>query len=237
MFKELTYEEAYFYKILIELEFNEEFEKYIEYLENELEVYEGFYLDLIYNQSSPLNVISLLNNYILDKDIDKSLVFEKVRLFLLDKLNNNEINEKKAIELLSLLYNHYFTYIDKMEEWFYFYEEYIMGYLKDENINVAIRTFLEKGEIEYDTYNLLYEENKKEYLKVGLYVFIYISLIVILGALTAFIINSINSELVKISLPFVIMIMAFLIVPVIVIYSIDWTLLKGIITKNKDRKG
>ena len=69
-----------------------------------------------------------------------------------------------------------------MEEWFYFYEEYIMGYLKDENINVAIRTFLEKGEIEYDTYNLLYEENKKEYLKVGLYVFIYISLIVILGA-------------------------------------------------------
>ena len=48
MFKELTYEEAYFYKILIELEFNEEFEKYIEYLENELEVYEGFYLDLIY---------------------------------------------------------------------------------------------------------------------------------------------------------------------------------------------
>lgn len=237
MFKELTYEEAYFYKILIELGFNEEFEKYIEYLENELEVYEGFYLDLIYNQSSPLNVISLLNNYILDKDIDKSLVFEKVRFFLLDKLNNNEINEKKAIELLSLLYNHYFTYIDKMEEWFYFYEEYIMGYLKDENINVAIRTFLEKGEIEYDTYNLLYEENKKEYLKVGLYVFIYISLIVILGALTAFIINSINSELVKISLPFVIMIMAFLIVPVIVIYSIDWTLLKGIITKNKDRKG
>lgn len=237
MFKELTYEEAYFYKILIELEFNEEFEKYIEYLENELEVYEGFYLDLIYNQSSPLNVISLLNNYILDKDIDKSLVFEKVRFFFLDKLNNNEINEKKAIELLSLLYNHYFNYIDKMEEWFYFYEEYIMGYLKDENINVAIRTFLEKGEIEYDTYNLLYEENKKEYLKVGLYVFIYISLIVILGALTAFIINSINSELVKISLPFVIMIMAFLIVPVIVIYSIDWTLLKGIITKNKDRKG
>ena len=237
MFKELTYEEAYFYKILIELEFNEEFEKYIEYLENELEVYEWFYLDLIYNQSNTSNIISLLNNYILDKDIDKSLVFEKVRFFLLDKLNNNEINEKKAIELLSLLYNHYFTYIDKMEEWFYFYEEYIMGYLKDENINVAIRTFLEKGEIEYDTYNLLYEENKKEYLKVGLYVFIYISLIVILGALTAFIINSINSELVKISLPFVIMIMAFLIVPVIVIYSIDWTLLKGIITKNKDRKG
>ena len=237
MFKELTYDEAYYYKILIELGFNEEFEKYIEYLENELEVYEGFYLDLIYNQSNASNIISLLNNFILDKKINESKVFEKVRLFLLDKLNNNEINEKKAIELLSLLYNHYFTYIDIMEEWFYFYEEYIMGYLKDENINVAIRTFLEKGEIEYDTYNLLYEENKKEYLKVGLYVFIYISLIVILGALAAFIINSINSELVKISLPFVIMIMAFLIVPVIVIYSIDWTLLKGIITKNKDRKG
>ena len=237
MFKELTYEEAYFHKVLIELGFNEEFEKYIDYLENELEVYEGFYLDLIYNQSNTSNIISLLNNFILDKKINNSKVFEKVRFFLLDKLNNNEINEKKAIELLSLLYNHYFTYIDKMEEWFYFYEEYIMGYLKDENINVAIRTFLEKGEIEYDTYNLLYEENKKEYLKVGLYVFIYISLIVILGALTAFIINSINSELVKISLPFVIMIMAFLIVPVIVIYSIDWTLLKGIITKNKDRKG
>lgn len=237
MFKELTYEEAYFHKVLIEIGFNEEFEKYIDYLENELEVYEGFYLDLIYNQSNTSNIISLLNNFVLDKKINESKVFEKVRFFLLDKLNNNEINEKKAIELLSLLYNHYFTYIDKMEEWFYFYEEYIMGYLKDENINVAIRTFLEKGEIEYDTYNLLYEENKKEYLKVGLYVFIYISLIVILGALTAFIINSINSELVKISLPFVIMIMAFLIVPVIVIYSIDWTLLKGIITKNKDRKG
>ena len=69
MFKELTYEEAYFHKVLIELGFNEEFEKYIDYLENELIVYEGFYLDLIYNQSSPLNVISLLNNYILDTKI------------------------------------------------------------------------------------------------------------------------------------------------------------------------
>ena len=43
MFKELTYEEAYFHKVLIELGYNEEFEKYIDYLENELEVYEGFY--------------------------------------------------------------------------------------------------------------------------------------------------------------------------------------------------
>ena len=103
MFKELTYEEAYYYKILIELGFNEEFEKYIEYLENELEVYEGFYLDLIYNQSNTSNIISLLNNFILDKKINESKVFEKVRLFLLDKLNNNEIDLEKTIESLDLL--------------------------------------------------------------------------------------------------------------------------------------
>ena len=162
MFKELTYEEAYFYKILIELEFNEEFEKYIEYLENELEVYEGFYLDLIYNQSSPLNVISLLNNYILDKDIDKFLVFEKVRFFLLDKLNNNEIDLEKTIESLDLL-SFYFLEDDCMDEWDTFYADYELGYLDRYNLDLlkVVRSYLETGKIENYERSYVPKEDKK----------------------------------------------------------------------------
>lgn len=162
MFKELTYEEAYFHKVLIELGFNEEFEKYIDYLENELIVYEGFYLDLIYNQSSPLNVISLLNNYILDKDIDKFLVFKKVRFFLLDKLNNNEIDLEKTIESLDLL-SFYFLEKNSMDEWDAFYEDHELGYLDRYNIDLlkVVRSYLETGKIEEYKINYVSKEDKK----------------------------------------------------------------------------
>ena len=162
MFKELTYEEAYFYKILIELEFNEEFEKYIEYLENELEVYEGFYLDLIYNQSNTSNIISLLNNFILDKKIDESKVFEKVRLFLLDKLNNNEIDLEKTIESLDLL-SFYFLEDDCMDEWDTFYADYELGYLDRYNLDLlkVVRSYLETGKIENYERSYVPKEDKK----------------------------------------------------------------------------
>ena len=162
MFKELTYEEAYFNKILIELEFNEEFEKYIEYLENELEVYEGFYLDLIYNQSNTSNIITLLNNFILDKKINNSKVFEKVRFFLLDKLNNNEIDLEKTIESLDLL-SFYFLEKNSMDEWDAFYEDHELGYLHDHNIDLlkVVRSYLETGKIEEYKINYVSKEDKK----------------------------------------------------------------------------
>lgn len=222
MFKELTYEEAYFYKILIELEFNEEFEKYIEYLENELEVYEGFYLDLIYNQSSPLNVISLLNNYILDKDIDKSLVFEKVRFFLLDKLNNNEIDLEKTIESLDLL-SFYFLEDDCMDEWDTFYADYELGYLDRYNLDLlkVVRSYLETGEIEDYEISYVPKEDKKK-LKLGLYVLLFDIFVYLVGFLFLLLIKLINENWVVSSFGIIIVFVIFITTITTTLYLLDW---------------
>ena len=223
MFKELTYEEAYFYKILIELEFNEEFEKYIEYLENELEVYEGFYLDLIYNQSSPLNVISLLNNFILDKDIDKSLVFEKVRLFLLDKLNNNEIDLEKTIESLDLL-SFYFLEDDCMDEWDTFYADYELGYLDRYNLDLlkVVRSYLETGKIENYERSYVPKEDKKKKLKIGLYVLLFDVFVYLVGFLFLLLIKLINENWVDSSFGIIIVFVIFITTIMTTIYLLDW---------------
>ena len=223
MFKELTYEEAYFYKILIELEFNEEFEKYIEYLENELEVYEGFYLDLIYNQSSPLNVISLLNNFILDKDIDKSLVFEKVRLFLLDKLNNNEIDLEKTIESLDLL-SFYFLEDDCMDEWDTFYADYELGYLDRYNLDLlkVVRSYLETGKIENYERSYVPKEDKKKKLKIGLYVLLFDVFVYLVGFLFLLLIKLINENWVDFSFGIIIVFVIFITTIMTTIYLLDW---------------
>ena len=223
MFKELTYEEAYFYKILIELGFNEEFEKYIEYLENELEVYEGFYLDLIYNQSSPLNVISLLNNFILDKDIDKSLVFEKVRLFLLDKLNNNEIDLEKTIESLDLL-SFYFLEDDCMDEWDTFYADYELGYLDRYNLDLlkVVRSYLETGKIENYERSYVPKEDKKKKLKIGLYVLLFDVFVYLVGFLFLLLIKLINENWVDSSFGIIIVFVIFITTIMTTIYLLDW---------------
>ena len=222
MFKELTYEEAYFYKILIELEFNEEFEKYIEYLENELEVYEGFYLDLIYNQSSPLNVISLLNNFILDKDIDKSLVFEKVRLFLLDKLNNKEIDLEKTIESLDLL-SFYYLEDDCMDEWDTFYADYELGYLDRYNLDLlkVVRSYLETGEIEDYEISYVPKEDKKK-LKLGLYVLLFDIFVYLVGFLFLLLIKLINENWVDSSFGIIIVFVIFITTIMTTLYLLDW---------------
>ena len=222
MFKELTYEEAYFYKILIELGFNEEFEKYIDYLESELIVYEGFYLDLIYNQSSPLNVISLLNNYILDKDIDKFLVFKKVRFFLLDKLNNNEIDLEKTIESLDLL-SFYFLEDDCMDEWDTFYADYELGYLDRYNLDLlkVVRSYLETGEIEDYEISYVPKEDKKK-LKLGLYVLLFDIFVYLVGFLFLLLIKLINENWVDSSFGIIIVFVIFITTIMTTIYLLDW---------------
>ena len=223
MFKELTYEEAYFYKILIELEFNEEFEKYIEYLENELEVYEGFYLDLIYNQSNTSNIISLLNNFILDKKIDESKVFEKVRLFLLDKLNNNEIDLEKTIESLDLL-SFYFLEDDCMDEWDTFYADYELGYLDRYNLDLlkVVRSYLETGKIENYERSYVPKEDKKKKLKIGLYVLLFDVFVYLVGFLFLLLIKLINENWVDSSFGIIIVFVIFITTIMTTIYLLDW---------------
>ena len=223
MFKELTYEEAYFYKILIELEFNEEFEKYIEYLENELEVYEGFYLDLIYNQSNTSNIISLLNNFILDKKINNSKVFEKVRFFLLDKLNNNEIDLEKTIESLDLL-SFYFLEDDCMDEWDTFYADYELGYLDRYNLDLlkVVRSYLETGKIENYERSYVPKEDKKKKLKIGLYVLLFDVFVYLVGFLFLLLIKLINENWVDSSFGIIIVFVIFITTIMTTIYLLDW---------------
>ena len=224
MFKELTYEEAYYHKVLIELGFNEEFEKYIDYLENNLKVYEGIYLDLIYNQSSPLNVISLLNNYILDKDIDKSIVLEKVRLFLLDKLNKNELCLEKIIESLESLSFYYYLEDDSMDEWDSFYEDYDLGYINEHNLDLltTVKTYLETGEIEEYEISYFSEADKNKKLKLGLYVLLFDVCVYLVGFLFLLLIKLINENWVNFSFGIIIILVIAITTIMTTIYLLDW---------------
>ena len=225
MFKELTYDEAYYYKILIELGFNEEFEKYIEYLENELEDYEGFYLDLIYNQSNTSNIISLLNNFILDKKINESKVFEKVRLFLLDKLNNNEIDLEKTIESLDLL-SFYFLEDDSMDEWDAWdaYYDYELGYLDGYNLDLlkVVRSYLETGKIENYEISYVSKEDKKRKLKLGLYVLLFDLFIYLIGFIILIFIKLINANWVDFSFAIILVFVLSITTITTTLYLLDW---------------
>ena len=82
----LSYLDAYYYKLLLEVGFSEDVNNWILGLAEKCDVLEGIYLDLVSNQGDNNKVISCLHNYIGEKDIDDDALATKLRLFILNKL-------------------------------------------------------------------------------------------------------------------------------------------------------
>ena len=96
----LSYEDAYFYKLLGELGFEKEVEMWIEGILNSNETLEGINLELVYHQSNLYEIISLLHNYIGDNKVNDKQLCDKLRLFIKDKIDKDEITVLDAVEAL-----------------------------------------------------------------------------------------------------------------------------------------
>ena len=100
MFKELTYEEAYFYKLILLCGFYEEVNEWIDNITTNIDVLEGIYLDLVCNQDNLNELISCLYSYICNNKIDDKGLCDRLRLFIKEKIDKGEISYEEAANSL-----------------------------------------------------------------------------------------------------------------------------------------
>ena len=87
-----------FYKVLLQTGYQEDVYSWIDDIAYKSPTLEGIYLELVSNQGDINSIISILHNYIdYNKVDDKELVL-RLRLFIKEKLDKNEISFEKAVK-------------------------------------------------------------------------------------------------------------------------------------------
>ena len=92
----LSFDDAMFYKVLLQSGFKEDVDKWIDDFINNTELLEGIYLDLACCYSDLNETISCLHNYIGDNPINDKEVCIRLREFIKEKLDNSEISIERA---------------------------------------------------------------------------------------------------------------------------------------------
>lgn len=147
---QLSYLDAYYYKLLLQVGFVEDVNNWILSLAQECDVLEGIYLDLVSNQGDNSKVISCLHNYICEKDIDDDALVTKLRLFILNKYESGSIDICKVAESLT-------GFVNLTEKWhckpFYNFvlisdalDLYYDGIMRQEKFNKLVIDYLKTGE-------------------------------------------------------------------------------------------
>lgn len=165
----LSNEEACFYLLLLKNGYKKEVDEWIDNIAYNNETLEGIYLELVYNQSKINDLMSCLHNYIKYDEINDESICIKLRLFIKQKLDNNEITIEKAIDSL---YG-FLIKIDKIsnEYWndFYLigiYSDYVDSSLLDKyEFYALVKAYLNSGnKFGYEDFwkqrKLKYEKNK-----------------------------------------------------------------------------
>ena len=96
----LSYEDACFYKLLLQCGFKEEVLKWIDDIAYNNETLEGIYLDLVCAKDNINELISCLHNYIVDKQIDEKKLCNKLREFVKDEYKDGKLSLKEVSECL-----------------------------------------------------------------------------------------------------------------------------------------
>ena len=157
---QLSYLDAYYYKLLLEVGFTEDVNSWILSLAEKCNVLEGIYLDLVSNQGDNNKVISCLYNYICEKDIDDDALATKLRLFILNKYESGLIDIYQVTESLT-------GFVNLTEKWhnkqFYNFvligealDLYYDGIIKLDKFNKLVIDYLKTGETVI--YNSLFEK-------------------------------------------------------------------------------
>ena len=82
----LLYEDACYYKLLLQGGFCKEVNEWIDNIATNIDVLEGIYLDLVCNQNNLSKLISCLHSYIGNNKIDDKGLCDRLRLFIKEKL-------------------------------------------------------------------------------------------------------------------------------------------------------
>lgn len=157
---QLSYLDAYFYKLLLEVGFVEDVNNWISSLAEDCDVLEGIYLDLVSNQGDNSKVISCLHNYICEKEVDDDALATKLRLFLLNKYENGLIDIYQVAEAAT-------GFVNLSEKWhnnefnnFVLIGEaldlYYDGLITYDKLNRVVSDYLKTGETVI--YNSLFEK-------------------------------------------------------------------------------
>ena len=96
----LSYEDAYYYKLILQNGFHQEVNDWIDYIATNNDELEGIYLDLVCNQNNLNELISCLNSYIGNIKIDDKGLCDRLRLFIKEKIDKGEISYEEAANSL-----------------------------------------------------------------------------------------------------------------------------------------
>lgn len=245
----ITYEEAYFYKLLLQNGFVEEVDKWIEFIAVNNDYLEGINLDLISALGDVNKIISSLHNYLLDKKIDDKSVCERLRLFIKDKVDNEEISILQAANIL-----YYFScQNEKMHEeyWHDFYtigiyKEYFEEDCLDEaEFNSIVKQFLETGN-QVDTNDFWNKRNEKYTLSrkkerkckvfCALGLVLYSLLIFLLSYLFMLLEKELTGTLSDKTLGIHIVVICLFIVPPPVICVVGWDMVYDFLSTGKNKR-
>ena len=96
----LSYEDAYFYKLILQCGFYEEVNEWIDSIAVVNDSLEGIYLDLVCNQNNLNELISCLHSYIGNNKIDDKSICDRLKLFIKEKIDKSEISYEEAANSL-----------------------------------------------------------------------------------------------------------------------------------------
>lgn len=245
----LSYEDACFYKLLMQAGFVDDVNKWITNIANDNETLEGIYLDLVCCLGKVNEAISCLHNYIKDNIINDKFVCNRLRLFIKKKLDNNEMSIDEASKAL-------YTFSISSEKWnekywddFYYlsvYEDYCLSGLMDkEDYYIIVKDFIEKGNrVNPNDFWTKREKNHKVNKKQRKYkiiwtlvLILYVALIFFLSFLFMKLEKKINGSLSDKTMGIHIICYGFLVVPPIVVSVLGWDWVYSILTReNRNRR-
>lgn len=243
----LSFDDAMFYKVLLQSGFKEDVDKLIDDFINNTELLEGIYLDLACCYSDLNETISCLHNYIGDNAINDKDVCTRLREFVKVKLENNEISIERATDALISFAS------DRWQEkyWSDFYmvsifDEYLnAGFSEQIETYAMIREFINTGKrldankfwLDREKKNKIVRKKENKYKIMSAVVLILYSILIMgLSSLLMLLEKQFTGTISDKSLGIYIVVVCLLIVPPVVICVVGWDMVYDRLSIGKNKK-
>ena len=239
----LSFDDAMFYKLLLQSGFKEDVDKWIDDLINNNTSLEGIYLDLACCPNDLNDIISCLHNYIGDNHINNKEVCDRLRYFIKSNLDNDEITIEQAIKALAIFCS------DKIHDEFWsdffivgIFEDYMMrGFLDKEKFLDMVRNFINTGKrLDSDKFwkSRDKEQKKENKYKILSAVVLFLYSLFVMGLSLFFIwlekhlTGSLSDKTIGINIA----VICLLIVPPVVICVTGWDMVYSFLTRGNKKK-
>lgn len=171
----ISYDDAIFYKLLLHTGFIQETYKWLDEIAYNNETLDDINLELVCNKSDINKLISLLDEYLINVEIDYNKLHERLRLFIKDSFYEDKLEIKQVVNslynftlLLDKIYEEKWSDFYLLGEYYYLVESERLDY--DEFCNIVI-DYLNTGnkinekdfwkKYKYSFKNIIKEEKKQ----------------------------------------------------------------------------